>query len=88
VKPRDLSGAPLEAVFLYGLVGDADADPLDTILSGLRSDLEVAARLAGGAGCLDHANSLDGWRNRLEVALELRRREVRARNRKPRKRTR
>jgi hypothetical protein len=49
------------------------------VLHAIRSDVEVAARLASEAGELDVANAIDGLGRRLDVAVELRRRELTAR---------
>jgi len=52
------------------------------LLAGVRADLDVVARLAGDAGQLAVAQSLDGLRHRIEAAIELRRREPKSRPRK------
>lgn len=72
----DLTDAPLLAVLLHGLAVGGE-DPIGSILMGLRSDLETIARLAEGAEQVAMANTLDGLRHRLEVAIELHRRTKR-----------
>jgi len=76
-----LHDAPLVDVLLHGLVG-SDEDTVDALLAGVRADLDVVARLAGDAGQLAVAQSLDGLRHRIEAAIELRRREPKSRPRK------
>ena len=71
---KDLADAPLVSVLLRGL-GLCNDDPLEGVLAALRSEVEVFARGAEHGGALDTANALNGIGRRLDVCVELRRRE-------------
>jgi hypothetical protein len=78
---EELADAPLADVLLRGL-GLASDDALEGVLSALAAEVEVAASLASEAGHLAVANALDGMGRRLDVAIEIRRRELRTRTRR------
>jgi hypothetical protein len=82
VHPVDLAEASLDAVLLYGLTLDDD-DPARGVLLGVRRELALIVSMAertppGSDQCLDDlAPVLEGIVRRLDVGLDLLRREPR-----------
>ncbi len=62
-------------MLLRGLSVASD-DALEGVLAALRSEVEAFARLAESGGRVDIANALDGLGRRLDVCVEIRRREM------------
>jgi hypothetical protein len=74
----ELLDVPLDGLLLYGLAAD-DSDPLGAILSSILSDVENAARpgekAPPGSSEAEASSYLHNIARRLEVVLEIRRRE-------------